>query len=69
MKVFETRLTVYDVYNSDEIFVTGSGAGIIGVTEVDGRAVSGGTVGPITQKMTLLYEEEVKKGEPVGGNT
>jgi len=65
LKVHETRLTAYDVYNADEVFVTGSGAGLIGVTEVDKREVSGGKIGPVTKKLMVAYEEEAKKGEPV----
>ena len=38
----ETRLTTYDVCTADEVFVTGSGAGIVPVTEVDRRPVAGG---------------------------
>lgn len=65
IKLNETRLTSYDVYNADEIFVTGSGAGIIGVTEVDKRIVSEGKMGTITHKLYLAYEEEVRNGEPI----
>lgn len=65
MKVYVDKLTSYDVYNADEIFLTGSGASIIGVTEVDKREVSGGKVGPVTRKILEMYEREVKKGESV----
>lgn len=65
LNVHETKLTSYDVYNADEIFVTGSGAGIITVTEVDKREVSGGRMGEITRRLSSLYDEEAKKGESV----
>ncbi len=65
LELLETRLTSYDLYNADEIFVTGSGAGIVGVTEVDKRRVSSGGTGPVTRSLMQAYEEEVKKGEPV----
>jgi branched-chain amino acid aminotransferase len=65
MPVHEARLTIYDVYNADEIFVSGSAAGIVAVTEVDGRIVSGGKAGPVTRKLSDAYDEEVKRGEPV----
>ena len=65
IKVHETRLTLYDVYNADEIFITGSGAGIVPVTEVDKRIVSQGKTGPITKCLMDAYDEEVKKGESV----
>ena len=65
IKVFEQSLTQYDLYNADEAFVTGSGAGIASVVQVDGRPVGDGKPGPITQKLIQLYTEVVKEGEPV----
>ena len=65
LPVHETRLTSYDLYNADEIFVTGSGAGIIPVTEVDKREVSGGRTGEMTLRLSALYDAEARKGEPV----
>ena len=63
IKVHESRLTMYDVYVADEIFVTGSGAGIVGVTEVDKRVVSDGKTGPITKKISDVYDAEAQNGE------
>jgi branched-chain amino acid aminotransferase len=63
--VHQTRLTLYDFYTADEVFATGSGAGIIAVTEVDKKAISGGRMGEMTRRIGQLYEQEVKKGEPV----
>lgn len=65
LRIHETRLTLYDFYNADEIFVTGSGAGIVPVTRIDGRSVSGDRAGRVTDQLIQLYGEEVKKGEPL----
>jgi len=65
VRIHETRLTLYDFYTADEVFATGSGAGIIAVTEVDKKVISGGKMGEMTRRISRLYEEEVKKGEPV----
>jgi branched-chain amino acid aminotransferase len=65
IEVHETRLTLYDFYTADEVFATGSGAGIIAVTEIDKKTISGGKIGRMTRRISQLYEEEVKKGEPV----
>jgi len=63
--VHETKLTLYDVYTADEVFITGSGAGIVSVTEVDKIVISGGMTGKVTRRIAMLYKEEVKKGESV----
>jgi branched-chain amino acid aminotransferase len=63
--VHATRLTLYDFYTADEVFATGSGAGIIAVTEVDKKVISGGKMGEMTRHISRLYEQEVKKGEAV----
>lgn len=63
IKVHETRLTLYDVYNADEIFITGSGAGIVPVTEVDKRIVPSQGIGRVTKLISDAYDEEVKTGE------
>ncbi len=65
LTVYETKLTSYDIYNADEVFVTGSGAGIIAVIEVDRREVSGGKMGAVTRRISNLYDEEAKNGSPV----
>jgi len=62
---YEIPLTMYDVYTSDEIFMTGTGAGIVPAIEVDRKSIGEGKRGPITQKLIQLYAEEVKKGEAI----
>jgi branched-chain amino acid aminotransferase len=61
----EAPLTMYDVCTADEVFVTGSGAGIIPVVEVDKKPVKEGKPGQLTQRLSELYAEAVKEGEPV----
>lgn len=65
IRVHETKLTLYDVYNADEVFVTGSGAGIVAVTEVDKRVVSSGKTGSITKMISQAYDNETQTGETV----
>jgi branched-chain amino acid aminotransferase len=59
----ETRLTIYDIYTADEIFLTGTGAGIVPVTEVDGRQVARGKRGEVTARVEHLYDEQTLVGE------
>ena len=55
IKTKESELTQYDLYNSDECFLTGTGAEIIPVIEIDGREIGSGYPGEITQKLIKDY--------------
>jgi branched-chain amino acid aminotransferase len=59
MTVREIHLTQYDLYNSDECFLTGTGAELIPVTKIDGRVIGSGRSGEWTQKLTKLFHEAV----------
>lgn len=50
----ETRMTQYDLYTADEVFITGTGAEIMPVTKIDGRIIGEGAAGPVT---ALLRKE------------
>jgi branched-chain amino acid aminotransferase len=56
---FEKDFSLTDVYGAEEAFVTGTFAGLVPVTEVDGRRI--GTRGPMVQKLQDLYMQLVKK--------
>jgi branched-chain amino acid aminotransferase len=55
VKIMEAELTQYDIYNSDECFLTGTGAEIIPVIEVDGREIGEGSPGKMTQKLMTAF--------------
>lgn len=55
--VVEKNLTRFDLYVSDEMFLTGTAAEVIGVVEMDGRVIGDGTPGPITRKLRRLFFE------------
>ncbi len=55
----EADLTRYDVWVSDECFLTGSGAEVIPVTKLDGRVIGTGKPGPITQKVLASFRRRV----------
>jgi branched-chain amino acid aminotransferase len=55
--VIERNLTVTELYNADEAFLTGTGAEIVPVREVNKRRIGEGRMGPITGKIW----EEFKK--------
>ena len=54
--VFEKNFSLTDVYGADEAFVTGTFAGVVPVTEVDGRALTPSR-GPMVERLQGLYRE------------
>jgi branched-chain amino acid aminotransferase len=46
--VCERSLTRRDLLAADEVFLTGSGAGVVGVRSLDGRAIGRGQTGEVT---------------------
>jgi branched-chain amino acid aminotransferase len=62
----EENLTMYDVYSSDECFLTGTAAEIVPVRKVDGREIGDGRPGPITKRLMARFKEvTVTDGVPV----
>lgn len=49
--------TLTQVYNADEVFVTGTMGGLTPVVEVDGRRISDGRAGPVTDGLRAAYAE------------
>lgn len=58
--VFEKNFSLTDVYGADEAFVTGTFAGVVPVTEVDGRDLTEGR-GPMVEKLQGLYRQLVDR--------
>jgi branched-chain amino acid aminotransferase len=62
----EARLTRFDVYTADEVFLTGTGAELMPVAEVDGRRIGDATSRPITRRLTDAFHALVRnEGDPV----
>lgn len=53
--VFEKNFSLTDVYGADEAFVTGTFAGVVPATEVDGRVLTKGR-GPMVERLQNLYK-------------
>jgi branched-subunit amino acid aminotransferase/4-amino-4-deoxychorismate lyase len=49
------------VYAADEAFVTGTFAGLVPVSEVDGRVIGGGGRGPVTARLQNGYADLVER--------
>jgi branched-chain amino acid aminotransferase len=51
IEVVEKNLTRFDLYISDELFLTGTAAEVIGIVEIDGRIIGDGRPGPVTKQL------------------
>ena len=62
----EKRLTRYDVYTADECFLTGTGAEVMPIAEVDGRKIGTATPGPVTKRLLDAFHALVRReGDPI----
>tara|TARA_B100002003_G_scaffold197029_1_gene187368 strand:+ start:77 stop:1000 length:924 start_codon:yes stop_codon:yes gene_type:complete len=65
--VFETNFQMKDVYSANEVFVTGTFAGVIPAIQVDDTPIGNGNSGLITEKLYHLYKSKIATlypGEP-----
>ena len=58
---FEKDFSLSDVYDADEVFVTGTFGGLTPVSEVDGRSIGNGDgMGPMTIRLIELYRAAIE---------
>ena len=53
----EPNLTRYDLYNADEVFITGTAAEVVPVVKIDGRQIGAGKPGKLTKKLIKAYQD------------
>ncbi|MBI4064518.1 MAG: branched-chain-amino-acid transaminase [Elusimicrobia bacterium] len=69
MPVKEDVFTVFDLYGAQEVFITGTGAEIVGIVEIDGRKIGNGKPGRLTRDLEKLYRQVASTtGVPVYEN-
>ena len=56
--VYEKNFSLTEVYGADEAFITGTFAGVVPATEVDGRVLTTGR-GPMVERLQNLYSEMI----------
>ena len=56
----EKQFSINEVHEADEVFVTGTFAGIIPVRSVDGNTIGNGTRGPLTKQLQTWYEIDIE---------
>ncbi len=57
----EKDFSLLEAYAAEESFVTGTFGGLRHVTEIDGRIIGNGQLGPVTGKLQRLYQERLDK--------
>lgn len=63
LPLVEREFTLFNVYNADECFLTGTAAEAIAVTKVDGRVIGTGVAGEVTKKILAAFGEYAHKPE------
>jgi branched-chain amino acid aminotransferase len=64
VQVAERSIDRTEVFISEELFMTGTAAGITAVTKIDNRPVGAGVMGPITTKLRGLYDDVIRAKNP-----
>ena len=63
LRVMERPIDRSELYGADELFFTGTAAGVVYIRSVDHRTIGSGTMGPITRRLGEFYERVVRGKE------
>jgi branched-chain amino acid aminotransferase len=66
--VTTAKLTMFQLFNADELFFTGTAAEIVPIRQVNGRQIAAGEAGPITKTLAAeikKYVQDPKNGVPI----
>ncbi|MBI3946451.1 MAG: D-amino acid aminotransferase [Armatimonadetes bacterium] len=58
----EALVSRADLFAADEVFLTGTGAEVIGVVRIDEETIGSGRVGPVTRRLLDAYHEWIAAG-------
>ncbi len=66
IEAVERNVSLSELYVADEVFTTGTMGELTAVLEIDGRRIGTGSRGPLTDKLTALYQKNAaQEGEPL----
>lgn len=57
--IYEHDISKNDLSNADEVFITATTKKIMPVTKIDDKKVGNGNIGPVTKKLTELFESYI----------
>jgi D-alanine transaminase len=60
VKIEERLFTPQEAYAADEAFLTSASQFVMPITEIDGKMIGGGQVGPVARKLRELFLEEAQ---------
>lgn len=64
LSVIERSIDRTEVYLCDELFLTGSAAQIVAITQIDHRPIGKGVMGEITTQLRLLFDDAIRARLP-----
>ncbi|MEM3087646.1 MAG: branched-chain-amino-acid transaminase, partial [Candidatus Bathyarchaeia archaeon] len=67
-EVIEKDITVYELFNAEEVFLCGTHAEITPVVKISGRVIGDGNVGPVTKRIIEEFQKITKdprEGVPI----
>jgi len=56
----EESFTIAELMNAEEVIMTSTSAEITPITLIDGKAIGGGTPGPVTKRLQKLFHQEIE---------
>jgi len=59
-EVVEQPISRDQLYNADEVFVCGTAAECIGLSEIDFRKIGDGATGPVTRSIQNVYHDAIR---------
>ena len=66
--VVETPVSRDQLYVADEVFVCGTAAEVIGLSEIDFRVIGEGKTGPVTREIQKVFHDAIRGKNPAYAN-
>lgn len=60
--VQERRIALPELFEADEVFLSGTTTEVLGVVNLDGRPIADGRVGPVTRALFDAYGRRIREG-------
>ena len=59
-RILEQPISRDQLYLADEVFVCGTAAEVIGLSEIDFRTIGEGVTGPVTRQIQKIYHDAIR---------